>query len=473
MHSILLSSGFTDETINELRQHWHVIEIPSQREAMEYLETCSELPSALCIGNVATIKDGSGADWAFDDHGHELPGHQMLRQIQRVDPDLPVIISTNEDRAAVIVAMINLGAFDYVVEGFCNAPNHDERLFAFNQELRLSIHRAVQWRHSILENRQLKEQLHNSDKKIITRSKPVQDMLDMAEKVAPTPACVLITGASGTGKGMLAQHIHQHSPYRNGPFLAINCGTLTDTLLSSELFGHRKGSFTGAESHKTGLLQQAAGGTLFLDEIATISPAFQVSLLRVLEEKQARAVGADNDYQVTCRVLTAANQNIEAMVEAGTFREDLYYRLNMFHIELPTLSKRKEDISVLAQHFLHQFSEEYHKNIEHFSPQALSLLEAYQWPGNIRELRNTIERAVILCEGRHIDAQNINVQQKPRAHSHNITLGDYQASMQQYERKLLHLALQRAQGNQSEAARLLNIKRPRLVNRIKQLGIIH
>ncbi len=471
MESILLSSGFTEETINELRQHWHVIEIPSQREAMSYLEACDVLPKVLCIGNVKTVNPDGDADWAFDDDGYELPGHLMLREIQNIDPDLPVIISTNEDRASVIVKMINLGAFDYVVEGFNKAANRSERLFDYNQELRLSLQRAVQWRESVLENRQLKQQLHGSNHDIITRSKNVQDMLDMANKVAPTPATVLITGESGTGKGLLAKHIHEQSQYVNGPFLAINCGSLSESLLSSELFGHAKGAFTGADADKVGLIQEAAGGTLFLDEIATVSQAFQVALLRVLEEKQARAVGANEDYTVTCRIIAAANRNLEQLVESGEFREDLFYRLNMFHLELPALHKRQEDISALAHYFLHQFAETYDKDIDNYAPDALRLLESHHWPGNIRELRNTIERAVILCDQRHIEAGDLNIAPKRRSEAFKIHLGDYHGAMQDYERKLLQLALHKAEGNQSKAAKLLNMKRPTLIYRLKQLNI--
>ena len=469
MDSILLSSGFTDETINELRQHWHVIEIANHQAAMEYLESCEELPKALCIGLIKTITDDNSSEWTFDDAGHPLPGHVMLRQIQRLDPDLPVIISANEHRAAVIVAMINLGAFDYVVEGFYGSEQYDERLHAFNQELRLSLQRAVQWRSSILENRILKKQLHHSQQEIVTRSKHVQNMLSLAEKVAPTSACALITGDSGTGKGLLARHIHDHSKYNNGPFVAINCGSLNEQLLSSELFGHSKGAFTGADNDKPGLLRQAAGGTLFLDEIATVSPAFQVNLLRVLEEKQARAVGADSEYKVTCRIIAAANEDLNKLVDTGSFREDLFYRLNMFHIELTPLAKRREDISVLALHFLHRFNQEYGKSIAHFRPEALSLLEAHDWPGNIRELRNTIERAVILCDSSYLEASDLNLQRRPRNEQFQLMLGDYHESMKSYEHKLLNLALQKAGGNQSEAARLLQMKRPTFIYRLKQL----
>ncbi len=469
MQTILLSSGYSKQTLDTLRKQWKVLDIPDHAEALEYLKNCSRLPDAVAIGLVPRV-NRKKAPQSDIDTTSQLLAQAMLQEVLTLDPDLPVIISTGESHPRAIVELVKQGAFGYVVE-----PTDKKTLAAveqYTQELEMVLNRAVKWRLTILENRRLKQTLdqQSGKPKLISCSAVMNRVKELVTKVASTPATVLVTGESGTGKELIAKLIHSKSNRANKPFVAINCGALNETLLTSELFGHVKGSFTGAESHNPGLIRQAGGGTLFLDEIGALSPSFQVILLRVLEERIARPVGSQVEYPVTCRFIAAGSSDLKKLVEDNKFREDLFYRLYVFHIEMPLLRRRREDIPLLANYFLNQITQEYNRNISGFEPEAMEFLENYRWPGNIRELRNVIERAVVLCENHRIAPIDFGGYQKSRANTMTIgTDQSYQDAMQKFESKLINSALEQSEGNLSLAARKLHMKRTTLTYRIKHL----
>jgi DNA-binding NtrC family response regulator len=460
--TVLLTSGYPESVVDEARKHWHVIDIASQREAIEHLRGMAELPAAVCIG------------YANSQDEQDLSAETALSQIQKLDPQVPVVISTGQTEAGIIVNLVKRGAFDYVVE-----PPHktedSEALGQYTQDLMLALTRAVQWRSLVRENQQLRQQRirQSLPETIQVRSAAMLEIMNLVEKVAPTQATVLVTGESGTGKELIARAIHEKSASSKQPFTAINCAAINQSLLTSELFGHVKGSFTGADSDRPGLIREAGAGSLFLDEIGAVPGEFQVSLLRVLDQRRARPVGANSEYAVRCRFIAAANQDLEAMVERGTFREDLYYRLNLFHIQLPPLRDRKGEIPVLAHHFLRHCGAVYGKAIEGIEPAAMRMLEAYDWPGNVRQLRNVIERAAILCEGTRITIAQLSDQIRGPAAAVAATPEGrrYQDAMRQFESQMIRRALANADGNLSQAARALDMNRTTLSYRIKQLGI--
>ncbi|MCK5156708.1 MAG: sigma-54-dependent Fis family transcriptional regulator [Spirochaetales bacterium] len=469
MQTILLSSGYAEQTITTLSKHWKVLDIPQHDEALEYLKNCPRLPDAVAIGFVPSIKmkDNPQSD---HDYPSELPAQAMLQEVLNLDSDLPVIISAGESHPRAIVELVKQGAFGYVVE-----PRDKKNLAAleqYNQELEMVLNQAVKWRLTILENRRLKQTLdqQSGKPKLIACSAVMNRVKELVTKVASTPATVLVSGESGTGKELIARLIHNESNRADKPFVAINCGAISETLLPSELFGHVKGSFTGAESHNLGLIRQAGVGTLFLDEIGALSPGFQVILLRVLEERIARPVGGQTEYPVKCRFIAAGSSDLEQLVETNKFREDLYYRLYVFHIEMPPLRRRREDIPLLANFFLNQITQEYDRSIGGFEPAAMELLENYRWPGNIRELRNVIERAVVLCETHRITPIDFVGYLKSRSIAMNIGIDQsYQEAMQKFENKLVRSALEQSKGNLALAARILQMKRTTLTYRIKRL----
>lgn len=467
METVLLSSGCPEQTLATLHKRWNALDIPLHSEALDYLRNCRKLPEAVVIGYVPKMDDNEDA---FEDGG--LPAPAMLNQVLEIDPDLPVIVSAGEPHARAIVNLVKLGAYSYVVEPIDKSD--DEQVERYTRELELTLNRAVQWRKTILENRRLKQAMdqRSDSPTLVARSAGMERIGRLMAKVAGTPATVLVTGESGTGKELVAKLVHEESKRSGKPFVAINCGALTETLLTSELFGHVKGSFTGADAHRQGMIREAGEGTLFLDEIASISSAAQAMLLRVLEERVARPVGGHAEYPVRCRFIAASNQPLERLVEEGAFREDLYYRLNVFHIDLPPLRSRSEDIPLLAGFFLTRTAKEYDHTIDGIEPAAMDLLESHAWPGNVRELRNVIERAVVMCEGKRITAADLASYLKRRAHT--VSIGENQAyadAMRDFETKLLRMALARSSGNLAKTARRLKMKRTTLTYRIKHLDL--
>lgn len=456
-----MTSGFIAPALGAVEQHWRVTDIPCQREALAVLKRMENTPHAVCIGRTVDI-------------GDDLDAWDMLREVQAVAPGVPVIISTSQRSPKVIVDLVKGGAFDYVVEP--GDPADHAEVDRYVDDLVLALSRAVELRRVVLENEQLRHDLvrQGLSHPIRGRSRQIQRVLDLVHKVAPTTATVLITGESGTGKELVARAIHAASGREREPFLALNCGSFSEQLVASELFGYEKGAFTGADSVRAGLVREAGGGTLFLDEIATVGPAFQTMLLRVLEQRVARPVGGNRDYDVCCRFVAAANTDLEQMVREGSFRGDLFYRLNVFSIHVPPLRERREDIPVLAEHFVREACREYGKSLRTIGPGALALLERADWPGNVRQLRHAIERAVIVSERDLISAGDLD--ERIRACSEDDvpdgkTAPEYDAAMRGFEWDLISRALTTANGNRSAAARALGIKRSRLNYRLRLLGI--
>ncbi|HTM45047.1 MAG TPA: sigma-54 dependent transcriptional regulator, partial [Polyangiaceae bacterium] len=326
-----------------------------------------------------------------------MDGIELMRKAKELDPDSEVIVMTAYGAVDTAVSAMRQGASDYLTK-----PINVE-------ELTLVIERVLERRRLRKEAGQLRESLSAQRRinSIVGSSKAMQQVFDTVMLVAPSRASVLITGESGTGKELIAAAIHQHSPRAARPFVKLHCAALAETLLESELFGHEKGSFTGAAGRRDGRFQQADGGTLFLDEIGEISPAIQIKLLRFLQEREFERVGGNNTIKVDVRIIAATNRDLAQLVREGKFREDLYYRLNVVSVEVPKLSARPSDIPLLAMHFLRRFASENAKEVTGFSDEALELLARYSWPGNVRELENTVERAVVVCRGKEIQSSDL------------------------------------------------------------------
>ena len=317
----------------------------------------------------------------------QMNGVDLLREAKRIAPDIVSIVMTAFATTETAVEALRLGAADYVTKSKDTAA-----------ELRVRVGRELERRRLQQENVLLKRALHTSHQfsNIIGTSSPMVALFQLIETIAATNSTVLITGESGTGKELIARAIHVNSPRRERPFVAVNCGALSETLLDSELFGHMRGSFTGADSNKKGLIEVAEKGTIFLDEIGEMSPVVQVKLLRVLQERKFRRLGGTEEIDADIRILAATNRDLTKMVAEGSFREDLFYRINVIPMRVPPLRERQEDIPLLAEHFMARFAQQMRKPVSGISGAAMALLTQYVWPGNIRELENAIERAVAL-----------------------------------------------------------------------------
>ena len=306
---------------------------------------------------------------------------------------------------------------------------------------------------------------------IIGSSGPVRQMYELMAQVAPTNTTVLIRGESGTGKEMVAHGIHYNSPRANKPFVKVSCAALPDSLIESELFGYERGAFTGAEQRKKGRFELAEGGTLFLDEIGDISPATQVKLLRVLQEREFERLGSTETVKVNVRLLVATNKDLEKAIVAGTFREDLYFRLNVFTIFVPPLRERKADLLLLVDHFLEKFSREHHKSIKRISTPAIDMLMSYHWPGNVRELENTLERAVLICDGQVIHGHHLPPSLQTAEASGTVTRVSLSDAVAGFEKDLIQDALKTTRGNRAKAARLLDTTERVLNYKVKKYGV--
>ena len=330
----------------------------------------------------------------------KIDGMEVLQRVKETHPDIDVIMVTGLSQIDTAVRAMKLGAFDYLPKPF--DPD----------ELKLVVHRALERRQLLQENINLKNEIGSRYRfeNIIGSSPQMQSVYRLVAKCAPTSSTILLTGESGTGKELIAHAIHYNSLRKDKPFVAVDCNSLSENLLESEMFGHVKGSFTGAVTNKRGMFELADNGTLFLDEIGNISLTTQAKLLRVIQEREFRAVGDTRTQGANFRLITASNKDLKTMVAEGTFREDLFYRVNIFPIQVPPLRARKEDIPALAFHFLRVFSDELGKKVEEFSEGAMSVLVNYGWPGNVRELENTIHRAVILAADKVIrQAHLVNI----------------------------------------------------------------
>jgi len=396
-----------------------------------------------------------------------MSGIQALEKIQRFNPAIPVIIMTAYSSVESAVEALKLGAYDYLIK-----PLDFE-------VLKMTIERACEHAGLKAENKQLKEHLSAGFKttNIIGKSNAMKALLDMLAMVAPSEATVLITGESGTGKELIARSLHFNSHRKDNPLVIVNCAAITETLLESELFGHEKGSFTGADRRREGRFMQANQGTIFLDEIGETSATMQAKLLRVLQEKQIQRVGGEEVLDVDVRIVAATNLDLKAEVAQGRFREDLFYRLNVMALNVPPLRERMDDIPLLAHHFLERYSEKNRKSAKGFSPLAMDMLLKYDWPGNVRELENTVERAVILLTGDHITEKQLplniveNHPESERAAIAPPPQMDGTRSLEEIEKEAILATLEATGGNKSETARRLGITRKTLHNKLRGYGI--
>jgi DNA-binding NtrC family response regulator len=384
-----------------------------------------------------------------------IDGMELLSRIIEIDPAMIVIMITAYASVDTAVQALKQGAFDYVTK-----PIDPD-------ELGHLIRNGIEKRRLKSENMQLREKIEELSRadEIVGESPQMQKVLELVRTVAQSDATVLIRGESGTGKELIARAIHANSSRRYFPIVPVNCGALPETLLESELFGHEKGAFTGAQYRRKGRIEMADGGTLFLDEIGTISMKTQVDLLRVLETKEFTRLGASKPIRADFRVVCATNQNLEKMVESGQFREDLYYRINVFSIYLPPLRERRSDIPVLAQHFLHRFQTHPSRRISEISPEAMDVLVRYDWPGNVRELANAIERAMVIGKPPAIQPADLPFQLERATEAPG---GD---SLADLEKAHIARILERTDWNISRAAEILKIDRATIYNKIKRYGL--
>ena len=396
----------------------------------------------------------------------KVSGLEALDKIKSYNPAIPVIIMTAYSSVETAIEALKKGAYDYL-----NKPLDFDKL-------RITMERAMEHIHLKEENRILKESLRKQfdTQQIIGRSPAMLKLLDKASQVAPSEATVLITGESGTGKELIAGAIHYNSERKDGHFVKINCAAIAETLLESELFGHEKGAFTGAERRKDGRFQQAHRGSFFLDEVSEMPLTMQVKLLRVLQEKVITRVGGEKDINIDVRIIAATNKNLVTLIKDGLFREDLYYRLNVISLEIPPLRERREDIPLLAQNFLEIFSKKNKKKINGFTPKAMDHIIKHDWPGNVRELMNAVERGVVLARSEYLDDEDILIVQNAlQKEPENCFLDDEEKvnmSLDELERAAILKILEFTKGNKSEAARRLGITRKTLHKKLKKYGVM-
>ncbi len=390
-----------------------------------------------------------------------LGGMEVLSKIKEENPETPVIIVTGYASIESAVEATKRGAFDYLAKPF--SP----------EELRVVIRKALKSRSLYFENIYLREELEKKGEldMVIGKSKAMQKVMDIVRLVSATESTVLITGESGTGKELLAREIHNHSLRRSAPFVVVDCGALVETLFESELFGHVKGSFTGAHETKHGRFEVANGGTIFLDEISNISLNIQVKLLRVIQEREVTRIGSTKPIKVDVRILAATNENLADLVNKGKFREELFYRLSVVPVHLPPLRERKEDVPFLVEHFLQKYNRRTRKNIHSISPAVKKALMEYDWPGNIRELENTVERAVVLSRGNEIELESLVYHGISATSSFLNPAGGRYKTLDEIEKEYIKTVLQARYGNKSQTAKILGIDRKTLMAKIKKYKI--
>ncbi|WP_447872158.1 sigma 54-interacting transcriptional regulator [Serratia fonticola] len=387
----------------------------------------------------------------------EMDGIAALKAIKSYNPAIPILIMTAYSNVESAVEAIKAGAYDYLTKPL----DFDT--------LQLTLARALEHTSLKSENQDLKQRLQFDQQNFIGRSEPIRKLLEMIAMIAPSEATVLISGESGTGKELIARAVHANSLRKERPLVSINCAALSESLLESELFGHEKGAFTGADKRREGRFMEADQGTLFLDEIGEVSPLMQAKLLRAIQEREIQRVGSNQTLSVDVRLIAATNRDLLADVEAGRFRQDLYYRLNVVTVDSPPLRARSEDIPLLAMHFLAKFAERNRKPVKGFTPLAMDMLLKYPWPGNVRELENSVERGVILLSGDFISEKEL-----PLSISQCVDVqpdrqcGQAIQPLEQVEKQAILAALEQTAGNKTEAAKQLGITRKTLLAKLQK-----
>jgi two-component system response regulator HydG len=426
-----------------LRQEGYAVDVAA--DGLGALEVAAERPPDVVVTDLKMPR---------------MDGVDLLKKLREQDPDLPVVVVTAFGEVSSAVVAMRAGAEDYLTK-----PVDFDALL-------LSIERALERCALRVEadnlRRQLREREGEGLEGLIGASPAMQKVYRVARQVAAARATVLITGESGTGKGEIARAIHAKGPRAKGPFVALHCAALAESLLESELFGHERGAFTGADKRRLGRFEQANGGTLFLDEVGEIPMATQVKLLRVLQERTFERVGGNEPIQVDVRLVAATNRDLAADVHEGRFREDLYYRLNVVHIDMPPLRVRDTDVLLLANHFLRRFAAENKRKIEGFSDRARAKIVAHRWPGNVRELENAIERAVVLCDGTSIEEDHLPIDVAPVAKGAVRIPG---ATMAEIERYAILSTLEATNGSTTRAAEMLDISIRTIQYRLHEYGL--
>ena len=393
-----------------------------------------------------------------------MDGLELLTALRRQNSFTPVVLMTAFGSVESAVEAMKNGAADFLLKPF--SLDH----------LMTVIHKALEVRALRAENLELREALGHRYEfdNIIGRSGAMREIFATIARVAPTRATVLLAGESGVGKDMIARAIHHHSPRKDRPFVKINCTALPENLMESELFGYEKGAFTGANTTKPGKFEQADTGTVFLDEIGDVPASVQVKLLRILQEREFERLGSNKTRHIDVRVVAATNVDLRAALENGTFREDLYYRLNVMPINIPPLRERKEDIPALAEHFVARLAADMGSRARTIGASAIQKLMSYQWPGNVRELENVVERSLVMAERDVLEAEDIRLDMSPRARPANSQATYFVPegmTLDEYEQTIIKEALRRANGNKSQAARLLGLTRNALRYRLSQMGM--
>lgn len=392
-----------------------------------------------------------------------ISGLEFTETLKRLKPEIPVILITAFGSIETAIEAMRRGAFHYIVKPFKLT------------DIMVHAERALEHARLKRENVTLKQEIQKSKQMgaVLGKSAGMKAVFDLVERVAQATANVLITGESGTGKEMVAREIHNLGPRKSKPFVAINCTAIPETLLESELFGHAKGSFTGAIQKKRGLFEEAEGGTLFLDEIGDMDPSLQSKLLRVIQEKKVRAVGDNIAKPVDVRIIAATHKDLKAAIKEGRFREDLFYRLSVIPIVIPPLRSRKDDIPLLAEHFLKKYSKSNASPVTHFTKRALKKLMDMKWEGNVRELENIIERAVVLATQPMIDDKDIpDVATEDPEHFFGSSTGDF-PTLDQLEKRYMAVVLEKTGGRKDKAAQILGINRRTLYRKEREYGFVH
>ena len=384
-----------------------------------------------------------------------MSGLDVLKHVKETDPEVAVVMITAYGSISTAIEAMKNGAYDYLLKPF--DPN----------ELGILIEKIADHQAQARENLFLKEQYKERTRfeSMIGQSKPMQEIFDLIQDVAPMDSTVLITGETGTGKGLAAKAIHSQSPRCDGPFVQVNCGAIPEHLMETELFGHQKGAFTDAKETKIGRLELAHGGTLFLDEIGEISMRMQIDLLRVLEDHILYRVGGTQPIEADFRVISATNMDLRKAIKEGLFREDLFYRINVISFQMPPLRERKEDIPLLAEHFLLRFNQETKKAVNQLSREATDEMMLYDWPGNVRELENAVERAVVVCKTRMIAREDLPILSREEC------LEPKDHSLREMEKSHIMQILEKNQWNISRSAKILGIDRSTLYNKMKRYRI--